>query len=309
MELSAIKRGKLIIILLIVVVLAGSSTAMANKDTGAFLRIGAGARPLGMGGAFVAIADDASATYWNPAGLAQLDRIEISSMYNDQFGLDIDYSFISYTQPLGNQTVGLSWIMLAVGDIPKVEQASEDGKPIVVGYIEDAENAILLSYGRKITEDIYAGANLKFISQFLGDDNSSGFGFDAGALYKTPIENLTLGLMLQDIASSVTWSTESEKTEDLPMLTKVGVSYKLLDDTLTLSAEVDNGPRGSEFKGGLEYWYAKTVALRLGISGENLTAGAGVRYSPSKRVSLGFDYAFLSHELGDTHRLSLGIKL
>ena len=129
-----------------------SCVSGADKYAGEFLSLGAGARPLGMGGSFVAVADDATATYWNPAGLGGLDRTEITFMHAGIFGLD-SYDFINYVQPLGGVgAFGVSWIRLGIDDIPITElwvpgTMSASNRPYVSGYMKDTENAFILSYG------------------------------------------------------------------------------------------------------------------------------------------------------------------
>ncbi len=287
-------------LMVVILMLCFVTSALAEGEAGAFLRIGAGARALGMGGTFVAIADDSTAAYWNPAGLAQLEKMEISSLYSDQFGLGISYSFLNYAHPLPDSAAAISWVRLSVGDIPIVTKQGD--RPVVVGYFEDSENAILLSYGRNLTSDIMLGATVKGVFQSLEKHSASGFGLDVGVLYKTPVEDLMVGATLLDIGTSLNWDTDH--TDSFPLRTKLGVSYKLLEDQLILGADYEMGGIEDKLHLGAEYWYEGMFAVRAGLDGDNLTAGAGIRYGVSN-TDLGFDYAFLSHELGNTHRLSL----
>jgi long-subunit fatty acid transport protein len=78
-----------------------ASVAVADKFAGDFMANGAGARALGMGGAFAAVADDASAVYWNPAGLSGLEKRQLMLMHSEQFGDLIEYNFGSYVNPTG----------------------------------------------------------------------------------------------------------------------------------------------------------------------------------------------------------------
>ena len=106
--------------LLSLIVLVPSS-ALATKYAGAFMVDGGGARPLGMGSAFVAVADDASATFWNPAGLADQEKRQIMLMHSERFGDLVDRDYLGFVLPIkGNskQALGLSLIRLGVDDIP-----------------------------------------------------------------------------------------------------------------------------------------------------------------------------------------------
>ena len=99
------------------------------KYAGEFLSVGAGARALGMGGAFVAVADDGTAAYWSPGGLSSLERREVDFMHSQQFDNLVKTNFISYVHPTSNWgTFGISWLRLGVEDIPRT------------GYIDSNEN-------------------------------------------------------------------------------------------------------------------------------------------------------------------------
>ena len=113
-----------------------------------FLSLGVGARALGMGGMFVSIANDATAAYWNPAGLTEAGDHAFSTMYSDSFrsgqggflnkGL-VQYSFINYVQQIEDiGSVGVSWIRLGVDEIPKTTfiDVNGDGK---LGSFQDKD--------------------------------------------------------------------------------------------------------------------------------------------------------------------------
>ena len=151
--LSGLSVCSLVFVLLVCFTASGS-----EKYAGEFLSLGVGARPLGMGGSFVAVADDATATYWNPAGLGGLKRTEITFMHAGIFGLD-SYDFLNYVQPMGAGAFGLSWIRLGIGDIPVTElrfsgNMSASNRPFISGYMQTSDNAFMLSYGRKFRIDM-----------------------------------------------------------------------------------------------------------------------------------------------------------
>src|SRR5262245_19449958 len=179
--------------------------AHATRYAGEFLRIGVGARALGMGSAFVGLADDGTAAYWNPAGLATLERREVTAMHAEQFGSIVQYDFLSYVMPIGSpggakHGLGISLVRLGVDEIPdtrglQVIDQNGNGKfdypedRLVVDesrFIFDSDNdvALLLSYARDLRPGFSLGGNFKIIRQWLGDSlRSTGFGLDAGALW------------------------------------------------------------------------------------------------------------------------------
>lgn len=281
--------------------LVGLSYPALASDAGAFLRIGVGARALGMGGAFVALADDATASYWNPAGLVQLKQKEVAAMYTDQFGLDLGYSFLAYSSPLKRQRgIALSWIHLSSGKIPRVE-LGPGGRPEVIGYFEDTEDALLISYSKRLSPRISLGANLKGVFHKLMDESASGWGLDLAALYRPPIKNLSLGLALKDLGTTLNWTTG--ENDSFPLRTLAGLAYRPFKK-LTLCFDTHmREDRSSETHLGAEYQITPQFALRIGESNDNLTAGVGFIIA---RLEL--DYAYLSHELGDSHRFSLAMR-
>ena len=316
-----------------------------EKYAGEFLSLGVGARPLGMGGSFVAIADDATAAYWNPAGLGGLNRTELTFMHAGVFGLD-SYDFVNCVQPLGKSgALGLSWIRLGIDDIP-VTSLSRSGnmsaynRPYISGYMQDTENAFLLSYGRRFRlnipfgthesrgTDLQVGASTKFLYNSVSkvNRNAIGFGGDAGIIWKTSFASkedskktgdLSLGVAVQDFFKTrIIWNTTSSPShmDVIPPNVKVGVAYNRhipgIGSQMLLSIDADTR-YGLEMHYGAEYVLGDVLSLRVGLQEQNFTAGAGLHVGFLRgESSLSFlvDYAFLSHELGNTHRISVMTK-
>lgn len=290
--------------------------ASAQKYAAEFLTIGVGARALGMGGAFVAISDDATAVYWNPAGLVQLQKKEIVLMHASRYSGLVQTNFINFAYPdKGGSTFAISYFRMGIEDIPKSTKLDQFDRPIIEGYLQDTEHAVFLSFARKGSENFYLGGNLKTIYQQVGDNFSLGFGFDIGAIYKFS-DVIKLGLNLQDFSGThVYWDT-GHKDIRYPLLTwgfSVTKDISFLSGTAILAAnqnirfEGRNSENtfaigdiaGSDFSYGAEYSFFKTMAFRIGMERENLTAGAGVHFRFFQ-----LDYAFVSHDLENTHRIS-----
>ncbi len=193
----------------------------AGTTGAAFLKIAVGASPVGMGEAFVAVADDANTIFWNPAGLNNVSQQEITAMHNEWFE-DIKYEFLRYVQPTrkyGN--FGIGFILLHMG---KITGAREDEPGLYAGEGEAfsvSDRSLFLAYGREITNDISGGISLKIIQQINADARSTGIAFDLGCLYKMPVHNLMAGLNIQNIGPAI--KIERERFA-LPFNIKLGLS-------------------------------------------------------------------------------------
>lgn len=333
---------------LVTLLLCFPATGSDERYAGEFLNLGVGARPLGMGGSFVAVADDATAAYWNPAGLGGLDRTEITLMHASVFGLD-SHDFLNFVQPVGKSgALGLSWIRLAIDDIPITQlqtsgELSISNRPYIAGYMKNNENAFIISYGKKLGlgnfldnkdneyqakgTDIQIGGNFKFLYLALTgiERNALGFGGDVGLIWRTSFisskddkksGDLSLGISIQDfVGTKLYWNTTSEPShaDSIPINLKMGAAYsrnlQSLGSQILFSIDADTR-YGLEMHYGAEYVLGDVLSLRAGLKDRDFTAGAGLHIAFKGKSYLSFliDYAFLSHELGNTHRISLMTK-
>ncbi|MFC2061808.1 PorV/PorQ family protein [Elusimicrobiota bacterium] len=262
---------------------------------GAFMSWGAGARSLGMGKAFVALSDDASATYWNPAGLAGLSRSELTALHTILWGGTV-YDFISYVHPTDfGGTLGFSGTRLFLGGFEGRDEYNR-----VTHTFADIQSAYGVSYGQKIMETLSIGANMKKMSHTLDDHVSGSYIVDMGTLY-SPMENLRLGLNLQNLLAI------SHGTADkIPIVTRFGMNYKLLREKLSIGADMEASigwAGGMPFHLGAEYWAMSYLAMRMGIDPQEFNIGFGLRYE-----DYGLDYAYATHELGGSHRISATVS-
>ena len=271
---------------------------------GEFLRMGVGARALAMGGAFTAIADDPTATYWNPAGLAQLRNPQVGAMYSIM-SLNRSHNFTSFVQPTGSTgTFGLGWINFGVD---KIDGRDSDGNP--TGNFGDSQTAFILSYGRTLSTNLSAGGSLKFLYHSLAGRRASGLGWDIGALMKIS-ETISVGAVVQDIASSITWDTDSEHKETFPVNVRAGVAVSPKAKPVSLSIEIENnGRQRAKYHAGLEYWLFNVLGIRIGYNSGGFTAGASLKV-PAGTFKIQTDYAFAGQELdgGTNQKMSLTVE-
>jgi len=254
-----------------------------------------GARPLGLGGAFAGVANDANAIYWNPAGLPILQRQEITSMYGNLFGLGLKNSYLGYILPVGdNHAVGVDWMYYGFGD----EEFSY------------SQNKFNISYGLRLHRMLSIGINGKFLDQDMSLDNTSrgsarGFGFNFGVLF-SPINNLNLGITGHDVGGTSVKYDNDISEEIFSQRFRFGIAYQPFEGLL-LASDIDD-----RFHFGTEYWLFNVLALRAGVQkalkkmsdysrSMIFSGGLGLKYR-----FLQFDYAIESDpELTNTHRFSL----
>jgi outer membrane protein OmpA-like peptidoglycan-associated protein len=294
-----------------VCVFAAESASADNGTTGAdFLKIGIGARPAAMGSAYLALADDADAPQWNPAGLAALDMPEVSLMHLAYFG-DVNYEYIGAAMPWHGQGLGLGFSWLNVAPF------NSTGDPnAVLGSA--ADYSISAAYALNLGPQLQAGLTARMLVSQLAGYSSYGGAVDAGATFRPFGRGLALAVVAQNLGGESGFDGTSDP---LPISLKVGAAYSLYDRSqqpwLNLAVDADKSLQSRyQFKAGLELWIFESLALRGGYQfsegGQdltnsdpnlpaNFTAGLGLKLGPAA-----VDYALVPMgELGVTHRLSV----
>jgi hypothetical protein len=291
---------------------SGAGTSGAD-----FVKIGIGARPAAMGEAFVAAASDINAAYWNPAGLALIDRTQASFMHMAYLA-DISYENLAIGGPINRLSgwgANISYLSQAPFDSTKntfgaPTQAAASASDMAIGL------SYAYNFGNYRTTDfsisnISMGGTLKLIQRTLSDRSANAVYGDAGILAEI-LEGLRLGFMVQNAGTTITFISAADPA---PLNTKLGLAWdhKFNDANRLMIAYDVNHPIDLENPNfnrwrqnlGAEYWLFNILALRggyeLGYDLGGLTAGAGFRYG-----ALGVDYAFVPYSLvGNTHRISL----
>jgi hypothetical protein len=286
---------------------------MDNYGAATYLNEGAGARASGMGGAFVAVADDVTAGYWNPAGLSQMELniyqagLEYAFLNNDMSMSYLSYAFL--LPEIGSFSV--SWMNFSIGSI---ETRDENGN--VLGLANSSENAFFLSYGRKVYEwvkGLSLGANLKVLQQSAGDYTAVGPGLDIAALWQPVLYwDHTIGINLQNLLQGLYWNNNSYDASMVNL--KIGAALKFFRSEnemyfnhliTTLDLDVSGHSRVN-LRAGTEWWYTNSLGLRAGYDGQEITAGAS--YRPE---NFEVDYAFhynLTDLANHQHRLSILLR-
>ena len=300
------KMKKIYYMLIIVILIVGiSSNMFAANDALPYLRMGVGAKALSMGSAFTAVSNNVTATYWNPAGLASIDGIEIGSMYSANMGLDREHNYVGVAKKFGFGTFALSWINAGWRDFPGDQ-----------GDYDIMDNNISLSYGYEILKGFKLGVNAKAYTQDIVNETENGFGFDTGVLYDLHPQ-ISIGFMVRDFVSSF-------GDDDIPYQANFGIAVKPFDflrkklqfiNGFTISGDVkkEKDESGQKICLGLEYAlnlksitnFDINTALRCGSNDRHFTAGLGIGFK-----MLEFNYAFTTDTsedeiFEDSNRVSL----
>jgi hypothetical protein len=272
-----------------------------NGRAGAFLKIGIGARPLAMGGAFTALADDPSAIYWNPAGLSQLRRIQLAATHA-QMSLERQLNFVGGILPVGNtQTIGLGWIGFGIDGIE-----ARTTNSLQPDYLfSDSENAFLLSYAIRFFPWFSLGANMKMVYHKLHHEQAFGGGLDAAFLIQ-PTESFKLGFVVQDIQTNVKWA--SGHRDYFPLRTRLGIAYRIADNLLWGLDVVREDQQFAGILWGMEYQITHALPMRFGFGADGFALGAGLAI-PLPAMQVTTDYGFAKDKLdgGQIHRISIGL--
>jgi hypothetical protein len=269
----------------------------ASQDGGLpgyFLNLGLGSRALSMGRSFVAVSDDSSGVYWNPAGLVRIKQKEVSATHVVLFE-DTRYDSIGFAGQKNDKLFyGLSAIQLSSDKIIK-----RDSSNIVTGEISDRDTALLLACAYSVFEEASVGAGMKIVNMSFDDVNATWAGFDM-AVMLMPTKELSLGINLQNLIK-INFQKVDNRDYSVPFNMKFGAAYKMLDNKLILTADVDNNMLSKSMKlhAGVEYWLMNMVKLRGGYDNGDLTVGLGFIISNYQ-----VDYAMLNHYLGMSHRVS-----
>ncbi|MBI4369802.1 MAG: PorV/PorQ family protein [Elusimicrobia bacterium] len=290
---------------------ATSFASGVGTSGGQFLRVPVGARAAAMGGAFSALADDVTAIYWNPAGLAQLQKREVSLSYNSYFA-DTSGQFLGYGQ--GN--FGVSINMLGVADIEKRSATGGDADTPDLGTFSAKDMAGSVAWAKTMGR-MNIGIAAKYISSDLGDLSATSFAADLGAIMSLGEAGAIMGGSLQGSLALLNLGGElkfDQEGDPLPLDIKPGLAWKGKAAGRTLNAVLDAdfliNDQVNLVQLGLEYWLIEQMGFRAGYqAGRGSGTGGFAAGLGFKHAGLGVDYAFVPFgDLGDTHRVSLSLR-
>jgi long-subunit fatty acid transport protein len=296
----------------------------AGISTAQFLKIGVGGRASAMGDAFVALANDVSALYWNPAGLSQFNENQIMFSHNEWL-VDINHDYLGAVYHLDEtNTFGIAFTSLSMDKMKVTTEFAPFGNGEYFGF---NDIAISVTYARKMTEQFSVGGTIRYMEETLDKLKMRGVMIDLGTYYWTGLGTTRFAVTVSNFGNDLApdgkvllvGSREKSQWQSFspPTIFRIGFAFEPYQDDMnriTTSIQLNHPNDNSEnFSIGTEYSYNKMFHLRGGykfnVDEQNYSFGAGVSL-PLSIANVTVDYAFTNFtRLGSAHRFSIILGL
>lgn len=334
----------LAIIMMFAVILSTMGFAQEVKKIGTsaatFLRIPVGARGTSLGGAFTSIANDASAMFWNPGGVARVTGYALLVDHSDWLP-GLNYNYFGVVAPLGSAgNIGVNVTALGTEemDITTPEQPMGTGEKF-----DAASIAVGLTYSKSLTDRFSIGGTAKYVNERILNSSATGFAFDVGALYDTPFSGVRLGFSIANVGTKMQMNGEDLNIRvdiapnqqgnnqsvtgrlntdqfDMPLIMRIGLSWDALKSQtsrLTIAADgINPNDNSQSVNAGAELaLFNEILVLRGGFNElfleereKGLTLGAGVNAKLKSGLGFVADYAYQDFEhLGGINRFTVAL--
>jgi len=318
--------------------LTGSVVSAAVTKTGTtaakFLSIGIGPRAIAMGGAFTSVVDDATAMYWNPGGLALIDKYQVLFTQANWIA-DVTVNYIGVAIPAGNVgTFGFNVTALTMDDMDITTEQNPEGTG---GRFSAGDYAFGFSFARMLYQDFMIGANVKYVRQDISSSSATSFAIDIGTIFTTPFWGLKFASSITNFGTKLQMTGEdliiqhdpdptvfgnndkidaryATESFDLPLRLQIGISKDLLfaeGQRLTLAVDAAHPNDNTEFVnvGGELALFDELVFIRGGYKNlfmkdqeETWALGGGINYTSIDFMDIAIDYSYQNFvHLGDVH--------
>lgn len=298
-----------------------------GTTAGQFLKIGAGARALGMGNAYTAVSDDIFASYWNPAGMANSKGFGQVAFNHSEWLADIDYDYAAGGMNLGG--LGTAYFTLTSLRVPEEKVRTEDFPEGDGRYWDASALAVGLGYAKSLTDRFSIGFNFKYIQESIWNSKSNGFALDVGTYYITPFNDLVIGASISNFGSKLQLdgrdiqlnidpdgnpSTGPNNVQglyetneyDIPLTFRIGLAMNVIETryfTLKTAVDASHPNDNTEYVNtGAELAYNDLLFLRGGYkslflddSEQGFTLGGGIRYELSLGNFIEVNYAYADY--------------
>lgn len=275
---------------------------------GAFYYVPIGARPVAMGGAYLAVSDDAVGGLYNPAGMANIDKTLFAASYR-AMELDRYLGYASFIVPAkNNAAIGIQW--LYAGD--KNLQARDSEGRLTGKEISKNDHDFSIVFAKRFEDFVSTGVKMSYLHSSFADMTAYSICIDLGAMFYLSefidrevrdmlfVQDIQAGLTLKYLGARYKWNNEdyykdkegSVQEDDIPWEIGVGVSARFFDRKLLVATDIrKNVEQNPFFHAGAEYILYRQFVLRSGFSDGRFTAGTGYSFDIGSAV-IGVDYAF-----------------
>lgn len=316
--------------------LMAQSVSRVGTSAANFLKIGVGAKALGMGEAFTTQTGGVTSIYWNPSGLSTVDNVQVLFNHYDYIA-DVYFDYGAVAFPLGSiGVIGLHFAYMGMPDIERTTITEPEGNGEMVSASSYSAG---LSYARSLTDRFSIGATAKMVSENLWHTNATGYAVDIGLVYRSIFNNMKIGMSISNFGTSMKLEgsdllvqhdidetsggnnpniNADLKTNaySMPILFRVGLSGNITkdfmgieDNDLILAVDAIHPNDNFEYiNAGGEYVYRDLLSLRAGYrqlflkdAEGGLTFGFGLHFDISN-YGLYLDYAAI--DFGRLDRLN-----
>jgi hypothetical protein len=315
------------------IVVISCSTALAVGEAGVPSQIiPPGARANGMGETFVAIADDATASWWNPGGVAFLKNRNLAFMHSQlvpDLASDVYYEYLGYTHEIQNVgTLSFGIVYLTYGTWTATDDAGTE-----LQQVDSWEASGIVTFAIPLTENLGLGLSGKYIHAYLApaevtrdrlDGTGHSVAVDAGVLWKLPRHKLNLGAALTNLGPDIAF-IDQEQSDPLPFNLRIGaawtpisseinnfmITFDLEQSLVWLIDSATKSRRSEIYHAGAEYRYINLLAGRIGYiyddDGDFSAPTYGLGFIYKGKVSLDYANVPQASTLGRVHRWSVSV--
>ena len=319
-------------------------TNKAGTSAAQFLKIGVGAKQIGMAGATAGLVNDESAMYWNPAGLVDVKRISFHASFTNWFA-DLKHNYFGFVLPVtDNQVVGVSATMLTMDKMEVTTELSPRGTG---EFFEASDVAVGLTYSIQLINFFSFGATVKYVTQNIYNETASAFAVDLGTRLNTGFMGIKVGMSFTNFGTKMQMEgRDLLKTYDplpnnatnvgvksdlqteaweLPLNFRVGIGWDIInsydalmiDNLNKLRIAIDaNHPNDARenLAVGMEYTWQNLLSLRSGYHFNDdvrrWVIGAGVNWNIPNTIRIGVDYSFQNLvRLGEIHSFTIQLGI
>lgn len=294
----------------------------AGTAMGQFLKIGVGGRAVAMGGAFVAVANDASALFWNPAGITQLEKNQVIFSHTN-WPVDLKHEFFGYVHHFGFTSIGLSFISLHTDDF----EETTEFQPLGTGnFVSFGDIAVGVTVARQMTDRFSVGLTLKYVDEMLDVLHARNLFVDFGTMFWTGFGSSRFAVSVTNFGTNMEPSgtvtlrdgTEVTDFQDFspPTVFRIGFATEVIENNshkVTSSVQLNHlNDNAENVNVGVEYTWKSILAFRggyrLNVDEESLTFGGGLSL-PFRAAHLNLDVSYTDFgRLGEATRLTAAIQ-